>query len=372
MARRERHRLIAECPDRPALLHITNRGADHRDIFRSPVDRLVFLSILALAFVENGIRLHCFCLMTNHFHLLVEDPRGVISLAMLRLQSSYARYFNDSRGRRGAGHLFGDRFFSEEITSVRFYDQLTSYILLNPRRCATPLVADPIDYPWSSAALHLTDTSPSAHFGRLIQHLGGLDAIIESLPKLTRPEFERVRRARFEALLAGEWIAPEAARCGRSPEQMRRVLERRHQRAASTPSSGGIIDAQRALDIRAALDTDDNEEPTEGRALEAPQVTEHHAGLPLESVLEPILHVCGCELVDDHPSRGDVIYYELWRFTSAASEALARWLGVGAEMVDGAVERVRALRRRTLQWDPLLKRLEWRLRFALRYAPWRT
>jgi hypothetical protein len=310
--------------------------------------------------------------MTNHFHLLVEDPRGMISRAMLRLQGSYARYFNDSRGKRGAGHLFGDRFFSEPVTSGRFYDQLTSYILLNPLRCATPLATDPSDYPWSSAALHLNSTSAPAHFAAIIERLGGLEAILTDLPKLTRPEFGRTRRARFEALLAGEWITPEVARFGRSREQMRRMLQERHHYGANNPAQGDTSWAERAPEIWSMPRVHNNEETTDGCAREAPRVTERITGLPLESALDAILSVCGRMLVDDHPARADVICYELWRFSSAASGALAKGLGMTASGIVRAVERVRALRRLKLPWDSLLKRLEWKLRFELRCAPWQT
>ena len=371
MARLERHRLIPECPDEPALLHITNRGADQRPIFHSPADRLVFLSILAHAFLDDGLRVHCFCLMTNHFHLLVEDPKGMISRAMLRLQGSYARYFNDIRGKRGAGHLFGDRFFSEQVTSARFYDRLISYTLLNPLHCATPLAATAEAYPWSSAALHLETVSPAAYFSMLVERLGGLEAILASMPKPTRPEFDRARRARFDALLTGEWIVPEAARCGRTPEQMRHVLEQRRSQPLLNPDPLEDNESAHQLKSRSEPSVPRNEESGLIGAFQVPRVTDRFRGLPVESVVESILRVCR-STIPDQPASADVICYALWRFTSALPQTLAMHLGTTAEAIERAVERLRNLRGKSLPWEPLLRRLEWRIRFVLRCAPWRA
>lgn len=114
---------------------MTNRGVDRSALFSSPVDRLVFLSILAAVCLDSGIRVHAFCLMTNHFHLLVEDPRGLLSHAMLRLETSYARFVRDSTGRRGSGHVCGDRFRSRPTTSALDSRRVVVHILRDPLEC---------------------------------------------------------------------------------------------------------------------------------------------------------------------------------------------------------------------------------------------
>lgn len=372
MARRERYRLIPECPERPTLLHITNRGAGLRDIFLSPADRLIFLSMLAHVCLDDGLRIHTYCLMTNHFHLLVEDPRGMISRAMLRLQASYARYFNDCRGKRGAGHVFGDRFFSERVTSGRYYDRLVSYILLNPVRCATPLATKAEDYPWSSVRLHLSTAPSSDFFAQLVDSCGGIETLLAGMPAPSRPEYETTRRNRFNALLAGEWIVRDSARSGRSPEKMSLTLERRHSMRRPDPQEQQPEQSTGSEQVDATVLPSDVDMDVDTIAYEVPRVTKPFLGCSVESASAAIVRVCGSAIPGDHSAFNDVICYAFWRFTSAEPQTISRCLATTASGVVRAVERLRQLKMASPAWASLLHRLEWALRYGLRCAPWRA
>ena len=93
-----------------------------------------------------GWRVHAYCLMSNHFHLLFETPKPNISSGMQRLKCGYAEYFN---GRHSLeGHLFKQRFGSRLIETERHWLETLRYIALNPVRAG--LCEHPSDWPWSS------------------------------------------------------------------------------------------------------------------------------------------------------------------------------------------------------------------------------
>ena len=91
-------------------------------------------------------RLHAYCLMDNHFHLLIETPNPNLSAGMQRLKSDYAAYFN---GRHSfEGHLFQQRFGSRLIETEEYFADALRYIALNPVKAG--LCGHPSDWPWSS------------------------------------------------------------------------------------------------------------------------------------------------------------------------------------------------------------------------------
>jgi REP element-mobilizing transposase RayT len=129
-----------------AVYHVTSRGIRKQPIFLDDADRVRFLDLLTLVVVRSAWRCHTYCLMTNHVHLLVETPKGNLSLGMCLLNGLYARRFN---GRYGfEGHLFDKRFGAVLVEGESHLLELARYIVLNPVRAG--LCADPGDWPWSS------------------------------------------------------------------------------------------------------------------------------------------------------------------------------------------------------------------------------
>ena len=115
-----------------ALYHVTARGNERRAIFRDDDDRQRFLATLEEACAEYGLRLHAFCLMPNHYHLLVETPRANLSRGIGWLQTTYTIRFN--RRHRRSGHLFQGRFKAHVIDAEDYARQLVCYVHLNPVR----------------------------------------------------------------------------------------------------------------------------------------------------------------------------------------------------------------------------------------------
>jgi putative transposase len=129
-----------------AFYHVTSRGNEKKDIFRSRTDRERFLSYLESAADRYGAIIHTYCLMSNHYHLLMETPRGNLSEIMRYVNGAYTTYFNIKRKRWG--HLFQGRFKSILVDADDYAVELSRYIHLNPIRAG--MVARPEDHEWSS------------------------------------------------------------------------------------------------------------------------------------------------------------------------------------------------------------------------------
>ncbi len=130
------------------FFHVTARGVNRAAIFRDDADRRAFLALLGDCVARSGWRCHAFCLMSNHYHLVVETPTlSALSAGMHRLNGVYAQQFNRKHGR--SGHLFGDRFASWLLAEESHYEATCAYVLANPVRAG--LCARPDDWKWSAA-----------------------------------------------------------------------------------------------------------------------------------------------------------------------------------------------------------------------------
>ena len=129
-----------------AFYHVINSGNAGEAIFKSLRDREKFLEYLEEASSRFSLRIHTYCLMTNHYHLLVETPEANLSRAIQWINVSYAVYFNNKRLRRG--HLFQGRFKSLLVEADEYLKHLSRYIHLNPVRAK--IVDSLSQYPWSS------------------------------------------------------------------------------------------------------------------------------------------------------------------------------------------------------------------------------
>ncbi len=112
--------------------HVTARGNERKAIFRDDADRRRFVELLAEWVARFGVRLHAWVLMDNHYHLLVETPRGNLTQAMQWLQVSYAMRFN--RRHRRSGHLFQGRYKAILVEAETAVWELSRYVHLNPVR----------------------------------------------------------------------------------------------------------------------------------------------------------------------------------------------------------------------------------------------
>lgn len=129
-----------------AFYHVTSRGNEQKDIYKSRHDREKFLEYLESATQRYGAVIHAYCQMSNHYHLLLETQTGNLSQIMQHINSAYTTYFNVKRKR--AGHLFQGRYKAILVEADEYATELSRYIHLNPVKAA--MVAQPEDWPWSS------------------------------------------------------------------------------------------------------------------------------------------------------------------------------------------------------------------------------
>lgn len=115
-----------------AVYHITARGNERKEIYRTDADRTAFLSILSQAVERYRLVLHAYVLMNNHYHLLLETQEGNLPLAIRHLNGIYSSYFN--RSHRRVGHLFQGRYKAIVIEKESYLLELSRYIHLNPIR----------------------------------------------------------------------------------------------------------------------------------------------------------------------------------------------------------------------------------------------
>ena len=129
-----------------ALYHTTSRGNARQDIFLNDEDRRNFLEILEDVGAQYNWVCHAYCLMSNHYHLLVETPDANSSRGMRQLNGVYTQAFN--RRHKRVGHLLQGRYKAILVEKDSHLLELARYIVLNPAR--VKLVRHPRDWRWSS------------------------------------------------------------------------------------------------------------------------------------------------------------------------------------------------------------------------------
>lgn len=129
-----------------AVYHVTSRGNARSDIYENDEDRAVYLAILTKVTQRYNWLCHAYCLMDNHYHLVIETPDGNLSAGMRHLNGVYTQAYN--RSHRCVGHLFQGRFKSILIEKESHLLELSRYIVLNPVRAN--MVDHPDQYQWSS------------------------------------------------------------------------------------------------------------------------------------------------------------------------------------------------------------------------------
>ena len=129
-----------------AAYHVTSRGNRREDIYQGDADRQAWLSVLAQVCKRFNWTVHAYCLMGNHYHLLVQTPDANLSAGMRQLNGVYTQLSNRTHGR--VGHVFQGRFKAILVDKDNYLLELARYVVLNPVRAG--MVQDPAQWPWSS------------------------------------------------------------------------------------------------------------------------------------------------------------------------------------------------------------------------------
>ncbi|MHB8060599.1 MAG: REP-associated tyrosine transposase [Gaiellaceae bacterium] len=128
------------------IYHVASRGSDRRPLFLFDFDREAFLDRLGRSVERHEIRCLAYCLMGNHYHLIVQTPDSRLSLALRELNGGYSRRFNRVHGH--TAHLFQNRFLAQLVDDETYLLTVCRYVAYNPVRAG--LCAEPSEWPWSS------------------------------------------------------------------------------------------------------------------------------------------------------------------------------------------------------------------------------
>jgi putative transposase len=153
-----------------ALYHVTSRGNERKAVFKNDSDRTLFLDTLAQVSKRFHWICHAYCLMNNHYHLVIETPDGNLSKGMRQLNGVYTQAYNKRYGR--VGHLFQGRFKGILVQKDSHLLEVCRYVVLNPVRAKT--IKHPRLYQWSSyrATAGTAQAHPCLTADKILSHFG--------------------------------------------------------------------------------------------------------------------------------------------------------------------------------------------------------
>lgn len=137
--------------------HVISKSVEESNLFNDEDDYKEFLKILYEERIKHSVSIFSYCLMPNHYHILLKTNNSNLSFFMKNLNHRYSLYFNNRKFR--VGHLFMDRFKSFYINSEGYFLNISRYIHLNPYEAN--LVDKPEDYNWSSFKFYFYDIENS-------------------------------------------------------------------------------------------------------------------------------------------------------------------------------------------------------------------
>jgi len=185
------------------------RGNQSRDIFQGQEDADLFIRCLGDMCLRNGAVVHAWCLMSNHYHLLLETPHGNLVDAMKWFQGTFTQRYNARH--KLWGHLFQGRYKAKIIDDedASYFRVVSDYIHLNPADAGMAIPGHLVDYPWSSYPLYLKPASKRPVWLEVLQVLSACGLSNDSLK--SRRAYEAYVNLRHESLALNKMNAEEMA-----------------------------------------------------------------------------------------------------------------------------------------------------------------
>ena len=185
-----RHRYAP--PD--SVHHTINRGNDRRRLFRSKADFEAFLDLMAWAKHRSPIRILAYCLMENHWHMVLwPDRPHAISSFLQRLCTAHSLHLRRMTATSGYGHIYQDRYHAFLVESEAYYFHALRYVEANPLRAG--LVPSSQEWPWSSLVERMTGDRGLLDEGPLALPATWPDLVDQRVPDGVLDEFRsRLRR----------------------------------------------------------------------------------------------------------------------------------------------------------------------------------
>jgi len=183
------------CPG--TLYHVTARGVQQAPLFADDIDRAALIKYIARALEEGDARAFAYCLMGNHYHLVLQTSRPNLSALMQRINSGFGQSVN--RRHERSGHLLEGRFKAVVVDRDNYLLEVCRYVDLNPVRAG--LVEAPSQWRWSSYAAHTGGTPVPAWLATAELH-----GALRGRPGDSDDAIEAGRRGYAEWVAAGRGI----------------------------------------------------------------------------------------------------------------------------------------------------------------------
>jgi putative transposase len=212
-----------------AIYHVMNRGDRREPIFRDDPDRHRFLETLSAACSKTGWQIHAYCLMGNHFHLVLETPQANLVAGMKWFLGTYTMRFN--RRHRLLGHLFSGRYKALMVdgSAKGYLHSVCDYVHLNPVRAKLLRAQQPLRaYRWSSYPEYLKSPARRPDWLRTDRLLGEMRIPKDSLAG--RKQFERLMEERRRAEEPEQWQALRRGWCYGEEQFRAELLEQMSER----------------------------------------------------------------------------------------------------------------------------------------------
>ncbi len=192
-----------------ARYHVMCRGNQSRDIFQGQEDADLFVRCLGEMCVRNQAVIHAWCLMSNHYHLLLETPQGNLVDAMKWLQGTFTQRYNARH--KLWGHLFQGRYKAKVIDDedASYCRVVSEYIHLNPADAGLVKPGELSSYLWSSYPLYLKPPSKRPDWVRVLKVLSACGIPNDSLK--SRRAYESYMNLRHESIALDKLSAEEKA-----------------------------------------------------------------------------------------------------------------------------------------------------------------
>ncbi len=215
-----------------AIYHVMNRGDRQEPIYEDDSDRERFLETLAEACLKTAWLVHAYCLMGNHFHLVMETPQANLVAGMQWSLSTYTARFN--RRHRRFGHLFSGRYKSLVVdgSSTGYLRTVCEYVHLNPVRAKLLTPEQPLrDYRWSSFGEYLKAPSRRPVWLRVARVFGEMGIPKDSTAG--RRRFEEVMEERRGEEQSEQWKPLRRGWCLGEEQFRKELLEQVHEMAGA-------------------------------------------------------------------------------------------------------------------------------------------
>ena len=190
-----------------ARYHLMCRGNQSRDVFQTQADADLFIRCLGEMCVRNQVVVHAWCLMSNHYHLLLETPRGNLVDAMKWFQGTFTQRYNARH--KLWGHLFQGRYKAKLIDDKdgSYFRKVSEYIHLNPADAGLVHAGKLQEYPWSSYPLYLKPPSKRPEWLKVLQVLNECEIPTDSLK--SRRAYEAYMNLRHESVVLKNMTAED-------------------------------------------------------------------------------------------------------------------------------------------------------------------